>query len=63
MPRFAAKAYNALRPLIVPKACFQTVREVLEGLTRNQELISVLTGQWGDHGTKRSGPVHVTESQ
>jgi all-trans-retinol 13,14-reductase len=50
MPRLAAKAYNALRPLMVPKACFQTVREVLEGLTRNQELISVLTGQWGDYG-------------
>jgi all-trans-retinol 13,14-reductase len=50
MPRVAAKAYNALRPLMVPKACFQTVREVLEGLTQNQELISVLTGQWGDYG-------------
>ena len=35
---------------MVPKACFQTVREVLEGLMRNQELISVLTGQWGDYG-------------
>lgn len=50
MPRLAARAYNALRPLMVPKACFQTVREVLEGLTRNQELISVLAGQWGDYG-------------
>lgn len=50
LPRLAARAYNALRPLMVPKACFQTVREVLEGLTRNQELISVLTGQWGDYG-------------
>ena len=50
MPRLAARAYNALRPLMLPKACFQTVREVLEGLTRNQELISVLTGQWGDYG-------------
>ena len=50
MPRLAARAYNALRPLMVPKACFQTVRAVLEGLTRNQELISVLTGQWGDYG-------------
>lgn len=50
MPRLAARAYNAVRPLMVPKACFQTVREVLEGLTRNQELISVLAGQWGDYG-------------
>ena len=50
MPRLASKAYNALRPLIVPRECFLTVREVLEGLTRNQELIAVLTGQWGDYG-------------
>jgi all-trans-retinol 13,14-reductase len=50
MPRLAGKAYNAVRPLMVPKECFQTVREVLERLTRNQELISVLTGQWGDYG-------------
>ena len=50
LPRLAAKAYNALRPLMVPNACFQTVRAVLEGLTQNQELISVLAGQWGDYG-------------
>jgi all-trans-retinol 13,14-reductase len=50
MPRLAGKAYNAVRPLMVPKECFQTVREVLERLTRNQELIAVLTGQWGDYG-------------
>jgi all-trans-retinol 13,14-reductase len=28
----------------------QTTREVLESLTRSQELIAVLTGQWGDYG-------------
>jgi all-trans-retinol 13,14-reductase len=28
----------------------RTTREVLESLTRNQELIAVLTGQWGDYG-------------
>ena len=50
MPRLAAKAYNAVRGLMVPKECFQTVRAVLEGLTQNQELISFLTGQWGDYG-------------
>ena len=27
-----------------------TTREVLEELTSNQELIGVLTGQWGDYG-------------
>ncbi|MDI1302641.1 MAG: NAD(P)/FAD-dependent oxidoreductase [bacterium] len=50
MPRLAGRAYHALRPLLVPKECFQTVRQVLEGLTKNQELIGVLTGQWGDYG-------------
>ncbi|HEY1767701.1 MAG TPA: NAD(P)/FAD-dependent oxidoreductase [Terracidiphilus sp.] len=28
----------------------RTTREVLESLTRNQELIGVLTAQWGDYG-------------
>ena len=50
MPRAAARAYNAVRPLMVPRACFQSVRTVLERITQNQELISVLTGQWGDYG-------------
>ena len=50
MPRLVGKAYHALRPLLVPKECFQSVREVLEDLTQNQELIAVLTGQWGDYG-------------
>jgi all-trans-retinol 13,14-reductase len=45
-----ATAYNAVRPLRVPRECFQTTREVLESLTKNQELIAVLTGQWGDYG-------------
>lgn len=28
----------------------RTTRDLLESLTRNQELIAVLTGQWGDYG-------------
>lgn len=50
MPKLVGRAWNAVRPLLVPKECFMTVREVLEGLTSNQELIGVLTGQWGDYG-------------
>lgn len=50
MPPLLGRAWRAARPLVVPRACFRTVREVLEGLTRNQELIGVLTGQWGDYG-------------
>ena len=50
MPSAMAKAYLKVRPLIVPKENLMTVREVLESLTSNQELIGVLTGQWGDYG-------------
>ncbi|CAM3584820.1 phytoene desaturase family protein [Parendozoicomonas haliclonae] len=50
MPAFLSKLYNRVRPALMPDEFFQTTREVLEGLTSNQELISVLTGQWGDYG-------------
>lgn len=50
MPRAVASVYNSVRKLRVPRECFMTTREVLEGLTQNQELIGVLTGQWGDYG-------------
>ncbi len=50
MPRRLARIYNRLRRALLPKEFFQTTREVLEGLTDNRELISVLTGQWGDYG-------------
>ncbi len=50
MPPWMAKIYNKLRPYLIRKEYFQTTREVLEGLTSNQKLISVLTGQWGDYG-------------
>ncbi|MEM7437244.1 MAG: NAD(P)/FAD-dependent oxidoreductase [Myxococcota bacterium] len=36
------------RPLL--KEARVTTRQVLESLTDNQELIAVLTGQWGDYG-------------
>ncbi len=36
------------RPLL--KEAGITTREALESLTQNQELIGVLTGQWGDYG-------------
>lgn len=56
LPAWAGKLYNRIRPLLLPKEFFMTCREVLEGLTQNQALISVLTGQWGDHGqTPRDG--------
>jgi all-trans-retinol 13,14-reductase len=48
-PRFA-RLYNRMRSWFVPKECLMSVREVLESLTQDQELIGVLTGQWGDYG-------------
>lgn len=50
MPKWMGRLYNMIRPLLVPKEFFQTTRVVLESITTNQELISVLTGQWGDYG-------------
>lgn len=50
MPRPLARLWMSTRAALLPKACFQAVREVLEGLTNDQELIAVLCGQWGDYG-------------
>ena len=50
LPTPAATLVRALRKLKAPKWLNQTTREVLESLTRNQKLIAVLTGQWGDNG-------------
>jgi all-trans-retinol 13,14-reductase len=50
MPPALARAYNKARRWLVPRECLMTTREVLESLTQDQELIAVLTGQWGDYG-------------
>jgi len=50
MPAPLARAYAAVRDHLVPKEMLRPTREVLESLTQNQELIGVLTGQWGDYG-------------
>ncbi|MGH8442563.1 MAG: phytoene desaturase family protein [Nevskiaceae bacterium] len=50
MPAALGRAYAAVRELLVPSPALKNTREVLESLTRNQELIGVLTGQWGDYG-------------
>ncbi len=44
---------RALWPLLrrrLPNYLYRTTGEVLGGLTRNQDLVAVLTGQWGDYG-------------
>lgn len=45
-----AGVHRRLRSRLVPPECTMTTRAVLESLTSNQELIAVLTGQWGDYG-------------
>jgi all-trans-retinol 13,14-reductase len=63
LPPRAARYYNRLRPHLVDPDLFRTTREVLEGLTSNQRLIAVLTGQWGDYGlppARSSFMVHAT---
>src|SRR5689334_6621232 len=51
MPAPLGRAYAAtVRDRLVPDEMRRNTREVLESLTQNQELIGVLTGQWGDYG-------------
>jgi all-trans-retinol 13,14-reductase len=50
LPPLLARLYNRIRGLLVPRECLMPTRQVLESLTQNQELIGVLTGQWGDYG-------------
>ncbi|UZE96516.1 phytoene desaturase family protein [Alkalimarinus alittae] len=50
LPKLAAVVYNKARHYMLPDYFFKSTREVLEGLTKNEELIGVLTAQWGDYG-------------
>ena len=50
LPRSLGVLYSKLRRWWLPDCFFKTTREVLEGLTQNQQLIGVLTAQWGDYG-------------
>ncbi|MGD8825882.1 MAG: NAD(P)/FAD-dependent oxidoreductase [Myxococcales bacterium] len=50
IPVFASKLFGGLMRRPVLKEASRTTREVLEGITSNQELIGVLSGQFGDYG-------------
>ncbi len=50
LPRSLGMLYSKLRRWWLPDFFFKSTREVLEGLTQNQQLIGVLTAQWGDYG-------------
>ncbi|MEO1435875.1 MAG: NAD(P)/FAD-dependent oxidoreductase [Bacteroidota bacterium] len=50
MPPLVAKLSGGIMRGPFLKMASKTTREVLEGLTQNEELITVLTGQYGDYG-------------
>jgi len=50
LPRAAGIMYNKVRDKLLPDYFFKTTFEVLSELTSNEELIGVLTAQWGDYG-------------
>ncbi len=50
LPSLMAGPFSFLRKKLMPKMFRQTTYEVLRGLTANEKLIGVLTGQWGDCG-------------
>lgn len=50
MPRMAGLLYNRVRHKFLPDYFYKTTYEVLKELTDNEELIGVLTAQWGDYG-------------
>jgi all-trans-retinol 13,14-reductase len=50
LPPALARGWAAVREAVTPRENLMTTRQVLESLTQDQELIAVLTGQWGDYG-------------
>ena len=50
VPNLVSSVFGGLMRRPVLKEARVTTREVLESLTQDQELIGVLTGQWGDYG-------------
>ena len=50
VPPFVSKLFGGMMRRGITKEAFRTTREVLEEITQNQELIGVLTGQFGDYG-------------
>lgn len=49
-PPFVSKLFGGMMRRPTLKEASRTTREVLEEITQNQELIAVLTGQFGDYG-------------
>jgi len=50
MPPFVSKLFGGMMRNPTLKEATRTTRDVIEEITQNQELIGVLTGQFGDYG-------------
>ncbi|MGB8225020.1 MAG: NAD(P)/FAD-dependent oxidoreductase, partial [Polyangiales bacterium] len=50
MPPFMSTLFGGMMRRPIVNEALRTTREVLEEITQNQELIGVLTGQFGDYG-------------
>jgi len=50
MPPFISTLFGGMMRRPIVKEALRTTRDVLEEITQNQELIAVLTGQFGDYG-------------
>ena len=50
MPPIVSRLFGGMMRRGVTKEALRTTRDVLEEITQNQELIGVLTGQFGDYG-------------
>ena len=56
LPRWCAPLLSLWKRWVLPAYLNKTTYEVLRELTDNEELIAVLTGQWGDNGmTPKTG--------
>jgi all-trans-retinol 13,14-reductase len=66
IPVFLAALAGSLMRVPYMRWARRTTREVLEGFTKNRELIGVLTGQWGDYGlppAQSSFAIHATVAE
>ena len=62
LPSWTSFIFNLLIRKKATLNFYKTAREVLESFTDNQELISVLTAQWGDYGLPPSEASFVIHS-
>lgn len=62
LPLWLSKLRRLTRLNFYPDHLFKSTYDVLRGLTDNERLIAVLTGQWGDQGLPPKQSVFMTHS-